>query len=314
MAHHGLLSATRTLRTTRSGRPQCAKWRPVARRRRALIGSVYHGGSYWNLPERKRLYNWNHTDTRDTLILTAAISPDGGWAATADEQSLVLWSTETGRSHGYWRLTAEATSIALGRYGNVALLGMVDGRAAFYNVREGGVYQSFEHQGRVNSVAVSDDLALALTGGEDATARLWDSQTGKLLMERRYSEPVQRVTMTGDGRRAMVAAQYDKVEILDLARQEPLWLLPFHREKTLRGLSVTAARFSDDGQYLLTGRPDGRVQLWDIDGQSEIYSWQLPKRKAWQPAANAVKDVSFTGRGDQFRAIGSNGFVFTLTY
>lgn len=280
----------------------------------AVVGSVYHGGSYWNLSESERLFNWNHSEALSTLILAADISPDGGWAATVDEQSLVLWNTQSGRSHGFWRLTSEVNSIALGRHGNVALLGMVDGRAAFYNVRGGGVYQSFEHQGGVNSVAVSDDLSRALTGGEDFAARLWDSQSGKLLMERRYSEPVQLVALTGDGRRAMIAAQYDKVEIIDLATQQPLWQLPFHKEKVLRGLSVTAARFSDDGQYLLTGRPDGRVQLWDIDGQSELYAWQLPKRRAWQPTANAVMDVSFTGRGNQFRAIGSNGFVFTLTY
>lgn len=280
----------------------------------AVIGSAYHGASYWHLPDRERLYNWNHSDSLGTLALASSISPDGGWAATVDDQSLVLWSTETGASHGYWRLTSEVNSMALGRHGNVALLGMVDGRAAFYNVRGGGVYQSFEHEGGVNSVAVTDDLSRALTGGEDFTARFWDSQSGDILLERRYSEPVQKVALTTDGRRAMIAAQYDRVEIIALDTQQTVWELPFSKEKMLRGLSVTAARFSGDGRYLLTGRPDGRVQLWDIDGKSQVYAWQLPKRKAWQPTANAVMDVSFTDRDDQYKAIGSNGFVYTLSY
>ncbi|MDO6747976.1 WD40 repeat domain-containing protein [Gilvimarinus sp. 1_MG-2023] len=280
----------------------------------AVIGSVYHGGGYWHLPGAERLFNWNHSDALGTLMLAADISPDGGWAATVDEQSLVLWSTETGSSRGFWRLAAGVNDLALGRHGNVALLGMVDGRAAFYNVRGGGVYQSFEHQGEVNSVAVNDDLSLALTGGEDFAARLWDSQTGELIFEKIYREPVQRVALTADGSRAFVAAQYDRVEIIDVASQKVLWQLPLSKEKMLRGLSVTVARFSQDGQYLLTGRPDGRVQLWDIDGQEEVYTWQLPKRKAWQPTANAVMDLSFTEHGDQYKAIGSNGFVYTLSY
>ncbi|MDO3388681.1 hypothetical protein QWI17_22735 [Gilvimarinus sp. SDUM040013] len=280
----------------------------------AAIGSVYHGASYWDLATQARLFSWNHSEAPDTLVLATDISPDGGWAATVDEQSLVLWNTQTGRSHGFWRLTADVTSVALGRHGNVALLGMLDGRAAFYNVRGGGVYQSFEHAGGVNTVAVTDDLSRALTGGEDFAARLWDSQTGELIMERLYSEPVQLVALTPAGDRAMVAAQYDRVEIIDVASQQALWQLPFTKEKMMRGLSVTAARFSDDGRYLLTGRPDGRVQLWDIDGQAEVYTWQLPKRKAWQPTANAVMDLSFTAFDDQYKAIGSSGFVYTLAY
>ncbi|MDO3381437.1 WD40 repeat domain-containing protein [Gilvimarinus algae] len=280
----------------------------------AVIGSVYHGGSFWQLAERERLFNWNHSQSDMTLLLATAISPDGGWAATVDEQSLVLWNTREGQAAGFWRIPAEVLSVALGRYGNVALLGLGDGRGALYDVRGGGIFRSFAHEGRVNDVAVSDDLSVTLTGGEDFRVKVWDTQTGELRFERLYNEPVQEVALSGDGRRALAAAKYDRVEIFTTDTNQSLWQLPFANERVKRGLNITAARFSDDATYLLTGRPDGLVQLWDIDGQSEVYRWQLPKRKQWQPSATAVIDISFTDDPNRYRAISSNGFVYTLTY
>lgn len=278
----------------------------------AVIGSVYHGGSLWQLARKERLYNWNHSAEIGSLLLDSSVSPDGEWAATVDDQSLVLWSTQTGQSHGFWRLTAEANSLALARHGNVALVGMNDGRAALYNVRGGGIYRSFEHEDAVNTVALSDDLSIVATGSEDFSATVWDAATGEAMWTRKYSEPVQTLALTPDASRLFVAAQYDRAEINDLSQGETLWQLPFHKEKQKRGLSVTAARFSDDGRYLLTGRPDGWVQLWDIDSEREVQSWQLPKRKMWQPTANAVMDVGFSQNQGRFLAIGSNGFVYTL--
>ncbi|UTF58872.1 WD40 repeat domain-containing protein [Gilvimarinus sp. DA14] len=280
----------------------------------AVVGSAYHGGSYWSLAPGERLYNWNHTNGEATLIQRSAVSPDGGWAVTLDELSLVLWNTQSGQSAGYWRLPAEALAVALGRHGNVALLGLADGRALVYDLRRGGILRQFAHSDRVNSVAVSDDLAVMVTGSEDGQVKVWDANSGELRQQRQYSEPVQEVGVSADGARALAAAKYDQIEVFSTADNQSLWQLPFNRERVKRGLNITAARFSADGRYLLTGRPDGFVQLWDIDGQSEIYAWQLPERKAWQPSASPVLDVSFTADPDEYRAMSGNGFIYTLSY
>lgn len=280
----------------------------------AAVGSAYHGGSFWSVSDGERLYNWNHTGGETSLIQRSAISPDGGWAVTVDELSLVLWDTTSGQSAGYWRLPAQALDIALGRRGNVALVGLSDGRALVYDLRRGGILLQFAHDDRVNSVAVSDDLTVMATGSEDGRVSVWDANTGDLRHQREYDEPVQQVALSADGGRVLAAAKYDRVEIFTADDNQLVWQLPFSRERIKRGLNIGAARFSLDGRYLLTGRPDGFVQLWDIDGQAEVYAWQLPERKMWQPSASPVMALSFTPNPDQYRAVSGNGFVYTLSY
>lgn len=280
----------------------------------AVIGSVLHGGSLWDVSAGERLYHWNHTEGNKTVILRTAFSPDNLWATTADEHTLVLWNVQTGKSESFWRIPAEVLSIALARHGNVALLGLDDGSAAFYNVRAGGIFNSLPHSNRVNSVAVSEDSHLSATGDEDGHAKFWESNTTKLISERIYNEPVQLVALSRDGKHAFVSAKYDRMEIVNTATGDTVWLLPFLPERMLRGVNITAARFSSDGLYLLTGRPDGFVELWDIAQQTKVYQWQLPKRKKWQPTAAAVMSVSFTEDTNRYMAISSDGNVHTLEY
>jgi|SRR5690554_2478101 len=282
--------------------------------RHALIGSTHQGGSYWQVEPGERLYNWNHSDDHSGLLLHSAISSDGGWAITAEQQTLVLWNTSSGEPVAYWRISAEIRALTLGRFGNVALLGLADGRAVLYDVRRGATLGTFEHDSPVNAVALSDDLSLALTGSDDHMAQLWRSQTGQLLQQREFATSIQQVSLSPDGQRALVSARYDRVELFNSASGELIWQLPLGRERTRLGITLSAARFSDDGDYLLTGRPDGRVQLWDIQAQQELYHWQMPKLNPWQPNPTSVLEVSFTDHPERYRAVSGNGFIYTLSY
>jgi WD40 repeat protein len=280
----------------------------------AVIGSTYQGGSYWQIAPPERLYDWNHSNDTTGLILHSAISSDGGWAITADHQTLVLWNTASGQSAAYWHISAEINAMALGRYGNIALLGLSDGRAVLYDLRRGGTFGTLTHSAPVTDVALSDDLSLALTGSSDHTARLWDTQTGEPLQQFAFDDPIQQVALSPSGKRALVAARYDSIKLFNTATGELSWQLPFGRQRIIRGVSLSTARFSNDGDYLLTGRPDGRVQLWDIAAQQELYHWQLPKLSVWQPSPTSVLAVSFTDDPNRYRAVSNNGYVYTLGY
>lgn len=282
--------------------------------RLAVVGSALHGGSLWQVQTRERRYDWNHHEGELTLLQATAISPEGQWAATSDGQAVVLWSIDSGEAHTYWNMTGEIRQLALGRHGNVAALALEDGRAALYDLRAGNRLASFTHRGPVNSVAVTDDLSLTISGGDDNRARVWHSDSGEALSEVTYTDPVQLVAISADGRRALAAARYDRVDVFDPRSGELHWRLPFTEERTRRGLTISSARFSEDGQYLLTGRPDGIVQLWDLAERREIYRWRLSGRRAWQPVATIVMDVSFGADPSEYFALSSDGFVHTLSY
>lgn len=280
----------------------------------ALIGAEFHGGSLWRLSDKERLFDWNHRQGEQTTITLSSFSPDGRWALTTDSKTLVLWDTETGAGERFWSSAADVLAISLGGKGNLALLGLADKTAALQAVKRGGILRSFQHAERVTSVALSEDGKRALTGSDDQSAVIWDTETGKALHSVVHSDPVQLVALSRDGLRALSVAQYDSMKIWDTRSGETLWQIPIKKAWLKRGMTFSSARFSDDGAYLLSGRPDGLVQLWDIDQQNLVYEWRLPRRKAYQPLVPSVLSVGFGTAGNRFYAVSSDGFVHQLGY
>jgi len=279
----------------------------------ALVGSANHGGSLWNLDSRERLYDWNHKEGAFTLITSASFSPDGRFALTTDDRTLVLWNRETGAAEQYWSSPSEIRTSRLGPEGERALLGLADNRASLYNVTRGGILRNFHHSDRVNSVSVSADGQFALTGSDAGTATLWNARTGDPVSHQQHEFAVRVVAISPNGERAFSAGRYELARIWG-REGELVWELPLEAERVKRGTQITVARFSEAGAYLLTGQPNGLVQLWDLDNQRKLYSWRLPKRKAMHPTAVAVVDVAFTDQPNVFRAMASNGYVHDLSY
>lgn len=277
-----------------------------------VVGSIHQGGSLWRVTDGERLYNWNHHKGEYTSVTTADFSPDGKWALTADSHTLVLWNIEDGSAFRFWTAPGEVLSIALSNGGNYALLGLGNNTAVVFDVIRGGVRRTFHHQGRVRSVDLSSDFKLALTGSEDQTAKLWDLESGKLLHTIQHEDEVQMVTLSPDGSRALSAAKYDKALVWNTATGEAVGTIPLAAEKLKRGVRFTAAKFSGDGRYLLTGLPDRVVQLWDTQSMHEVGRWLLPKRDAWKPTGAAVVAVAFGDRPQHFYAMASNGYIHQL--
>ncbi|MBB3169911.1 WD40 repeat domain-containing protein [Simiduia aestuariiviva] len=276
----------------------------------AIIGSIFEGGSLWRLTDFERLYNWNHRAGEQSTLQSSAFSPDTRWAATATTHTIVFWDVQSGQATRFWNAPAEILDMALTPNGNYALLGLVDGTAVMFDIKRGGVSRTFRHTNRVRKVALSADAKFALTGSEDKTAVLWDVASGEVLRTFTHDEEVQMVALSRDGTRALTAAKYDKAVLWNLESGRAIGNIPLQGSMVKRGLRFTAARFSDDGSQLLTGRPDEIVQLWSVESLTETKRWRLPKRDTLQPTGAAVLALAFTENG--YVAVASNGFVHAL--
>lgn len=279
----------------------------------ALVGSGYHGGSLWKLDSQERLYDWNHKADTFTLITTASFSPDNDYVLTTDERTLVLWDRESGQAQQYWSSPAEILSSQLGPKGERALLGLADHRASLYNVQRGGIIRNLAHSDRVGAVALSADGERALTGSDAGTATWWNTRTGEPIAHQQHESPIELVAVAPEGGLLLSSGRYERAKLWGRDGQM-VWELPLNEEHVRRGAQITSARFSDDGLWLLTGQPTGRVDLWDIEGRRLAFSWQLPKRKAFHPVSVSVVDLAFTDNPDLYRALSSDGFVHELSY
>ena len=278
----------------------------------AVVGSIHHGGSLWRTQDNERLFDWNHKSGEQTTLVAADFSPNGNWALTAEHHTMVLWDVSTGEALRNWTAPGEVLSVSLSQNGNYALIGTSDHAAVIFDVKRGGIQRSFHHQNRVRSVDLSDNGQLAITGSEDYTAKLWNVQTGSEMQTVTHDDDVQLVVLSPDGTKALSVSKYDRAVVWDTSNGQILAEVPLAAEKLKRGLRFTSAKFSEDGRYLLTGRPDQIVDLWQVRDMKHLESWELPKRDAWKPTSAAVVAVGFSKTPNTYFAAASNGYLHKL--
>jgi hypothetical protein len=114
------------------------------------------------------------------------------------------------------------------------------------------------HAGPVQSVAISPDGNLILSGGDDRTMRLWSVEAGEEV--RRFPEHehwVGCVAFSPDGNTA-ASGNYDRiVRLWDVRTGRELHHLHDNRQV------VICVAYSPDGTRLLSGGDDRGVMLWD---------------------------------------------------
>lgn len=278
--------------------------------RYATIGSFNHGGSLWSLADHERLYNWNHRAGDFSLIAASAFSPDELYAATANQQDLVLWNLSNGQPEGFWSSPAEILAMDLSPNGSYALLGLADHTAVYFDVKQGGVKQTFRHSARVKSVDLSEDALLALTGDDDYNAQLWDVQSNKVIHSLKLGNIVDTVALSPSKQLAFSSGSLDRALIWSTQDGQVLHTLSDNRDLFARRLSFLSARFSPDSSQLLTGTASGSVQLWDTSSGAMLRNWEIHKRDPYGPTSTGVYSVGF-GNGVYY-AIGSNGIINEL--
>ena len=152
---------------------------------------------------------------------------------------------------------------------------------------------SASHGGWVISVAFSPDGSQVLSGSFDATAKILDAATGKLIRTFDHKGTIERsetideltgkkVQTTATGRRVVgsvafspdgkriLTGSFDAMRLWDIASGEVLRSF-VHDKPDQRVLSVA---FSPDGSRVLSGGADKTVRLWDTATGNLIFTLQ----------------------------------------
>ncbi|PSU82952.1 WD40 repeat domain-containing protein [Photobacterium phosphoreum] len=261
----------------------------------ALVSTNTQGIVLWDLQQNKTLADFGSQDQYHNSVITSHISDNSRYAITATSQNFAVWDLGWSQSHGLWSINdAIIQDVSIANNGTEVLLALNNGKALFIDLTDGRRLEFLAHRDKVNSVALSANGRYALSGGNDHHAYLWDTHSGQIIYSFKHSSRVNQVALQRDGKFAFSAAANNDGIIWDLTTGNKITQLAI----TLRHQTLSSVRFSDDGQFLVTGTPSRRVELWRTDNGENIGRWRAEVQPGARPATAVVYDVAISPTGN----------------
>ena len=276
-----------------------------ARANISVVSSMNNGISVWALDRQQPKFNFRHAGEGDNLVTNLDISYDGLYLLSANKEAFGLWDLTVGEPVGFWRIDESSIrDVAVSKKGLAILIGKSNGKVMYIEPQTGRRIEFLGHSEKINSVDLSPNGNYALTGGNDYVAYLWDTRTAQIIYTFRHTSRVSTVLLDEYGRYALTADSKDQSIIWDLTTGRKITELDyFERQKIL-----TAGKFSQDGQYLLTGSPSRSLDLWDVMSGQRVKQYKVGIRPdATMPTA-MVYGVDYLN-AQQIISLSSSGYA-----
>lgn len=241
-------------------------------------------GFEWSLLDnrtRTPSLQWTFRET-GAPIMSAALSPDGKFAATGDKTGIVsLWSLRSGQKLKSWRPFAGETQVIFSPRGAWLAAGSDyrDGRVVLWNVADLKEAASFvAHDGTTYALAFSPDEKTLATGGREETIKLWTvadliAAHGKPegappapLWTATAASVIYDLHFSPDGTWLISAEKQERLRLWSAADGAPRNIIC----ETTDDRSFQACCLLDQGRVSMAGGYGGMLRFFDLPSRKEI--------------------------------------------
>lgn len=258
----------------------------------SVISSIHHGISVWDLEKNALTYQWSQKqDSSDNLVLAIDISNNNSHALTASRENFALWNMSTGQSEGYWQVReSNIRDIAVSNNGDYLLIGKGNGVVVHVSVDTGRRLEFLGHKEKINTVDMLPNGRVAMSGGNDFIAYVWDTVSGQVIYQFNHTSRVSQVALDNQGRFAFSADSMKSAHIWNLKTGKLISKL----KGTKRHEVFSSVSFSPDGKTLVTGAASSKVSVWDIATGKRTASWHVTPKEANRPTGAVVYSLAFS--------------------
>jgi WD40 repeat protein len=249
-----------------------------------------------------------HTD----WVRAVAFSPDGKTIISGGGDCIVrIWDAETAEClHLLAGHTGKVRAVAFSPDGHLLISGSEDGTIKLWdwdNRNPQLRHTLAGHTGRIRSIACASGVAakdskvvLLVSGGDDQTMRIWDSESGECLQVFRQQEGwIWTVAISTTGKLIASGGEDQIIRLLETQTGRTL--------RTIQGNSpwLGAVAVSPDGQWLASGGETAVVEIWDLSSTKKYATKKLVGH------TNRLRTLAYSPDG-QWLASGSEDHTVRL--
>lgn len=153
-------------------------------------------------------------------------------------------------------------------------------RAVFASVRDKGTFAG--HTNTVRFAEFSPDRRLIVTASDDATAKIWDADTGQMRASLNgHTNRVVSAQFSPDGQSIVTASADSTAKLWDTATGQARATLKGHTN------TIWNARFSPDGKTVLSASSDNTAKVWDAQTGTERTTLKGHTDRVWSAQFSA---------------------------